>query len=284
MGGVAIRAREVTAQVTDPAAWNKFQEDLKQWEETCSAMDQWEAEVSQKSVPGPCCLSVYWWQMLCTLCEVPCRLSYHLVMWGLGSLLSLCFGRRNELLELHETAHAAMFLVYVHIIPQMMVHNLANPCSPFYVYEEDVSLQRPGKPQFIGPDSKPDERGKKSKPNGWCTCCDCKCLDFLDHSNRLIRAAFCWLGCHHSCHPALVCGPLCTDPSCCTCCESWTQRFERWDRDGAEAKQKRTREFYQKTGRVYTPDAGLTGVAPAAGHNLGTKAANLGKPGQQEMV
>merc|ERR1712048_717426 len=100
------------------------------------------------------------------------------------------------------------------------------------------------------------------------------CEARFDHTNRMFRSAFCCLSCHHSCHPALVCGPVCTDSGACVCCEGWTQRMGRWEREAAQAKAKRTDEFYKKTGRVRVPGTSLASEGEGV----------IGKPQQMNMV
>jgi hypothetical protein len=274
------------SKVTNPEAWRKYEVDLQEWQETCDAMAKWESDQMRQIAPGPCCLSVYWCQMCCAVCEVPCRSGYHFSMWGLGTLMELCFCKQNELLAKQAIVHGGIVSIYWWTLEVLFSNLCEHPCQPLYVYEEDLSLERPAKPLPPGFETNQQSKEEGNTNCGCCSCCgslwDCKCMCLpIEHSNRLFRAAFCCLGCHHSCHPALLCGPLCTDPDCCICCESWTKRFDRWDRESAEAKQKRTQLFYERTGRTYQLGLGNAFTAPQYGNK--TSGTQLGKPRQQEM-
>lgn len=228
--------------------------------------------------PNSCCLSLYWCQMLCGLFELPWRLAHHFCCFAISYPCSLDGREDSEesLCALHNMAHAFIANAYWSLT-QVLFFNLCNPCSPWYAYWDDVSLERPSKPQPpTGGNARVQEGAKEASQGGVCPCCSPKdCCNFqMDHTNRLFRSAFCALSCYHSCHPALICGPLCTEPGCCVCCEGWHARINRWGREAKEAKERRTNEFYAKTGRVRVPGASSE---PAQAHAVG-------KPQQMAMV
>lgn len=253
MGAVANKAQQAASQITNSEAWKTYNNELKEWEETCKAMEAWELEKMKRiESPGCCCLSIYWCQMVGSYCELPSRLLHHLCCFALTFPCARAAGD-DTLLALHNAAHAAFLQIYAWL-SSLLLHNITSPCEPLYAYWDDVSLERPPKPQPpVGYDTKGNEHAEKAESNCCCGCCAvCEgCLKRVpQHSNRLFRSAFCSLSCHHSCHPALVCGPLCTEPGCCICCEGWQSRWDRWDREATLAKEKRTAEFYDKTGRA----------------------------------
>eukprot|EP00747_Dinoflagellata_sp_TGD_P043981 gnl/TRDRNA2_/TRDRNA2_142998_c0_seq1.p1 gnl/TRDRNA2_/TRDRNA2_142998_c0~~gnl/TRDRNA2_/TRDRNA2_142998_c0_seq1.p1 ORF type:complete len:278 (-),score=12.70 gnl/TRDRNA2_/TRDRNA2_142998_c0_seq1:332-1165(-) len=277
MGNAANQARQTANKFTDPQAWEKYDKELKSWEQTCEAMDQWETDALKRmESPGCCCLFIYWWQMLGSLCELPFRTAHHLCCFCSTTPCAELSGD-DSIWTLHSGAHAGLYYIYTWLL-HVLCHNLTSPCEPYYAYADDVSLERPVKPQPpVGQDTSNDQGSKKASQKNQHICCFCcpACSDCWnkgpDHTNRLFRSAFCCLSCHHSCHPAPICGPLCTDSGMCMCCEGWTQRIERWEHEAGEAKEKRTNEFYNKTGRTR-----IASTSPEAGI--------MGKPQQMNMV
>jgi len=291
-------AKKAISKVFEGERWTEYERAVREWEQICSEMDQREAELRRSRTPGPCRLSVYFCGMVLCLAELPFRLAHHAMMWFIGSCLAGLARGEVELFVMQAAAHEIALHLYIHVVADAICLNLTHPCSPhIYVYEEDCSLQRPTKP--VPPvDASGETNDGKGNDESCCSCCGCGCDDMcscglnavckaigeafdalLDQfrivdENRLLRAAFCALSCHHSCHPAICCGPLCTEPEACCCCEKFTQRLARWRREEEAKKEARTRHFYEKTGRRY----------PGPVADPGQRATVLGTPQQLDMV
>lgn len=216
--------------------------------------------------------------MVGSFCELPYRLIYHLCCFVLTWPCIAAAGKES-LWTLHNAAHLVYFQLYSWLCSFLWI-GILSPSAPFDAYKDDISLERPPRPKPpAGYDAEANTHAEKAHETCCsCPCCCAGCQAFSAclrkaprYSNRMFRSAFCFLSCHHSCHPALICGPLCTEPGCCTCCEGWSSRWDRWDREATAAKAQRTSEFYAKKGRVSTTEASL---APSTA---------VGKPSQMEM-
>lgn len=279
---------------------DEYQEWVRQhalWEQIIAAMDECEKRKHQKQLPGECRRFCYCWLMVCCLCEVPLRVAHHSVMYFIAFLLCNLTLWRIETCMAQMVMHDIFLRFYLSTAINLICNNLTRPCDPeVYVYMYDVTLERP--PEPVKPGVVP-QTAKQGGAPGHCDCdcccsggkggggdcqkcCNCQCnlcdvcnammKDFFpEDENRLARSAFCVLSCHHSCHPAPCCGPLCTtgpDGNTCPCCESWADRMKRWNREYTEARTERTREFYKESGLV----------------ELGQPAQLLGQPLQESMV
>lgn len=290
--GSAVSAAAKIAPADAGAAWEAYQRDLAQWEvdhntwiAILAAMDQCEAQKQRAQQPGECKKCGYWCLMWLCLVELPIRCIWHLLMYFIAYILC-CLSLGNIVTCYMQLAmHDVYLRWYIHIALRVICENLQRPCDPLlYVYIYDVTLDRPPEPIKPLPPGTPNAVKEilhnAPRKCGCCgDCCNCSCnpceacekfiAQFWPRdSNRLYRASFCALSCHHSLHPAGFCGPLCTQG----CCETWPQRIERWNREQDEKRVERTRQFYQDSGMV----------APPATRGNGNPTL-LGKPQQQAM-
>eukprot|EP00966_Prymnesium_polylepis_P295096 6814771-Prymnesium_polylepis.1 len=193
----------------------EYEDELKRWQETCAAMAAEEQHARALSSPGCCELSLYWVQQCAALgLELPLRLSYHAGTMALAScccvpIASLCCSSdcsmRTTALRDHHHELCQQYCSLTH----MLANNICQvPSHPWYVYQADVSLQRPPKPQPPPPRSGccDDECDCDCKKDCACDCddvCDGDCAQKIQSlANRHVRSLLCCFSCHHSCHPA----------------------------------------------------------------------------------
>ena len=237
MGGVSSRQRA------------KYAEKLEAWENKCAAIDAEEAEARLLSTPGSCRLTLYWLQSLAGLAELPFRATWHVALLCVAQLaLSVCYlqelafgGAVCLKWAAHQVSHHAMQLrIYagcsIGSASHMLCFNLKHPSNPFYVYTEDVSLNRPLKPAD-------PEAGCLSLAAGCFGGCGDGCGG-CDGSAQLLfkqaRSMLCVFGGPRaSCHPAGYAGPC---PESCGC-ETQEARWQRWAAEVSGARAARTAAF-----------------------------------------
>ena len=195
----------------------RYEEELIEWQAICDDMTAAERVALQNYDPGICELCQYWMQQCIGLTlEMPLRICYHscCVTCSFACCLpehpsvppSLACDPEHNVWKHH--AHAVQEQWW---LAQLLIQNLIRqPCTPWYVYQVEVSLVRPDKPK---------------PPKGWCDdccqckpkeeeqCCDascdvdCNCERLLYHVNRRLRSLLCTYSGVSSCHPTHCLGP-----------------------------------------------------------------------------
>lgn len=226
-----------------------------EWLDTCAAMEAEEIEAQRQLTPSPPLLAIYWLlQLFALVVEVPLRIVYHAVALSvvftwlrLCTLLTVVLACACEVdavriagcasAAAEATVHQLRMLAhYVGPLPRLLAHNLCVvPRAPVFVWNPDLSLDRPPPPTRPGPVGVCEQLAVSLAKA--CSCC-CATQAGQQLVLRAIRSLLCAFSLHESCHPAACCGPCCA-------IENLEARRQRWLQDIQQEKNARHERFYQ---------------------------------------